>query len=302
MSPSIWGYALPGGDGRFWITGDYLLGYVKAGAVPPLVTTSPSDTVRTSAGVLGLSTTSILFDGTVTDDMRSGFRLGTGYWFDHERTLGIDAGFSVLESQSTIFGAPSDGTTILARPFYNAVTNAQDSVLIAFPGSSSGSVEVRATLGNLWDLHFDFTENVIDQHWFRLDSLVGYRYCRYDEGVHIGQNIVIVNPPPGSSYAEGTQIATVDNFGTQNAFNGCDLGLRTHLCWNRLSLDLLTKVAVGDLHRQVNINGSQVTTVPGAPAPSSQAGGVLALSTNSGNYSSNEFTYVPEIGANLSWM
>ena len=105
VSPSIWGYAFPGGDGRFWITGDYLLGYVKAGAVPPLVTTSPSvTTARTSAGVLGLSTTSILFDGTVTDDMRSGFRFGTGYWFDHERTLGIDAGFSVLESQSTIFG------------------------------------------------------------------------------------------------------------------------------------------------------------------------------------------------------
>ena len=181
------------------------------------------------------------------------------------------------------------------------MTNAQDSVLIAYPNSSSGSVEVRASSGNFWDLHFDFTENVIDQHWFRLDSLVGYRYCRYDEGVQIGQKIVIVNPPPGSSFAEGTQIATVDNFSTQNAFNGCDLGLRTHLCWNRLSLDLLTKVAVGDLHRQVNINGSQVTTVPGAPAPSSQAGGVLALSTNSGNYSSNEFTYVPEIGANLSW-
>src|SRR5437588_12407155 len=64
--------ALPSNDvgapGRLWFTADYLHGWMQPAHLPPLVTTSPQGTARTSAGVLGLPTTSLLFDCHVNDD------------------------------------------------------------------------------------------------------------------------------------------------------------------------------------------------------------------------------------------
>ena len=42
--------------------------------------------------------------------MNGGFRLGAGYWFGPE--LGIEAGFSMLESQSTLFSARNCSTSV----------------------------------------------------------------------------------------------------------------------------------------------------------------------------------------------
>src|SRR5438094_9128045 len=93
--------------GRLWCFADYLSGWMQPAHLPPLVTTSPAGTARPSAGVLGLPTTSVLFDGNVNSDVRSGLRVGAGYWLDSERTFGVDVGFSVLESQATIFSVSS---------------------------------------------------------------------------------------------------------------------------------------------------------------------------------------------------
>src|SRR5438105_10961923 len=66
--------------GRFWASGEYLFAWVQGYRLPPLATTSPAGTAQGSAGVLGLPTTGTLFGGSmVTNDLRSGFRLDTGY-------------------------------------------------------------------------------------------------------------------------------------------------------------------------------------------------------------------------------
>ena len=85
----------------------------------------------------------------MNNDYRSGFRLGTGYWFNSQHTLGIEAGFMMIEGQSTTFSASSDGTQILARPFTDATTNLAQAVLVAFPTLSSGSIAIRASNANL---------------------------------------------------------------------------------------------------------------------------------------------------------
>jgi hypothetical protein len=248
------------------------------------------------AGVLGAPTTSTLFDGKANDQARSGLRLSSGYWFDAERSFGVEAGAMVLESQSKLFSGSSDGTTILARPFTDANTTAPSSVLVAFPGSSSGSVDVRASSGNFYEAHVDFSERIFDHGWVRFNGLFGYRFFRYDEGLHVRQTVNPTDP----NFAAGTQIATVDDFNTQNEFHGGEIGLRAEFFWDSLSLDLLGKVAVGNLNRHVNINGNQVVSVPGA-APITQAGGVLALSSNSGFHGSDDWTYLPVFGVNLHW-
>src|SRR5262249_45724021 len=146
---------------------------------------------------------------------------------------------------------------ILARPYIDVNTNTPQAVLIAFPGSSSGSVDVRASSGTFYDVHVGLTENVCDTGWLRFNALVGFRYYRLDEGLNIRQTI----NPIGSGFVPGTQVVTVDNFNTRNVFNGADLGFRTQLFWQSFSVDLLTKLAVGRLQRTIDIQGNQVTSV-----------------------------------------
>jgi hypothetical protein len=292
-----WCNACGVGKERFWVSGDYLLAWVHGTGLPPLVTTSPTGTAQAAAGVLGNPSTSILFGDTrVNEDERSGGRFGLGYWFNAEHTHGIEAGTMVLESQATIFTASSTGTPILARPFFNASTNQQDSLLVAFPGSSSGSIAIRAASGNLYEAHIDLTENIVTCGCFRLDSLLGYRFYRYDEGLHIQELMMPTNP----LFASGTQITSIDSFTTSNTFHGGDLGLRWLYTWNNLCLGVRTSLAVGGVDRVIKISGSQTTTVPNV-APVVQTGGLFALSTNIGTYHRDDWTVIPEFTFDLSW-
>ena len=100
----------------------------------------------------------------------------------------------------------------------------------------------------------------------------------------------------------GTSIDSQDSFSARNSFNGLDLGLRTSYLWSdRLSLNVLTKVAVGNMHRTVDIRGNTTTTVTGSPPPVVDNRGVYALSSNIGEHSSNDLAVLPEAGANLVW-
>ncbi len=284
-------------EDRFWVSAEYLFGWFEGSGVRPLVTTAPAGTPQATAGVFGAPTTAVLFGGSrLNEDLRSGIRLGAGYWFDPARTVGLDAGFTMLESQASLFSASSDGTTILARPFINANNNNAEAVLIAFPGSSSGSVDIRASSGNFYMGHLDVTETICDDGWLRFNALVGYRFFRYDEGLNIRQTI----NPTSASFVPGTQLDSVDNFNTRNEFHGADFGFRTQLFWQSFSLDLLTKLAVGRLQRTIDIEGNTVTTVPGV-APVTQAGGVLALSSNIGKQGNHDLSILPELGVNLCW-
>jgi hypothetical protein len=283
---------------RWWVTGDVLLGWIRGGGLPPLVTTSPPGTRQTSAGVLGQPGTRTLFGHTdVNEDLRAGLRLGVGGWLDAERTLGVDAGCFVLESQNTPFFASSQGNPILARPFLDVTTNAQTSQLVAFPGVVTGSVAVSDRSNNLYGAHVDVEEVIVAKTGFRLESLLGYRFLRFDDALSVQQSIQSLG---AGVVAAGTQIQTQDRFGAENEFHGLDLGLRAEVCYERWSLQLLSKLAVGGVSREVTIAGNTRVTVPGA-APVASSGGMLALSSNSGVHNSEDWVVVPEFGATLGW-
>jgi hypothetical protein len=287
----------PDEGGQFWVGADYVMAWFHGQTPPPLVTTSPAGTPQTAAGILGQPGTTVLFGGdSVNDQMRSGFRISTGYWFTPRKDWGVEAGFSMLESQATVFGFASDGTTILARPFIDANTHLAQAQLVAFPGSSSGSVAGRVSSGNFYEAHFDFVDRVAVTDFVQLDALVGYRFYRYDEGLSIGQNLA----PTGPDFAPGTVIATSDGFNATNEFHGVDVGVRTRFTWESLTLTGLAKIAIGHVGRVVNINGVTVTSVPGANTVVKN-GGLYALSSNIGTHENDEWTTLPELGVNLDW-
>jgi hypothetical protein len=286
------------GAGHFWLTAEYVAAWFHGDNLPPLVTTSPAGTAQAAAGVLGQPGTSNLFGGDrVNDDVRSGFRLGGGYWFDSARIWGVEAGVMVLESQASLFSLASTGSPIVARPLFNVISRAPDAVLIAFPGNTTGDVAVRAASGNFYEAHIDLTENMCACHGFRLDSMLGYRFYRYDEGLRIHQDI----NPQGAAFVPGTQISAQDDFNTRNEFHGADFGLRAEFdVGNQLCVGVTTRLAVGKVFREVNINGNTVTTVPGT-APVSATGGIYALSSNIGTFSSSDWVVMPDLGINLGW-
>lgn len=298
-APSIFALpALPGGDGRFWVSGDYAAYWISGSRPPALVTTSTAGTAQTSAGVLGQPATTTLFGGNVANgDIRSGLRFGAGYWLGDDRILGIEAGFFMLESQSSFFSASSSTVPILARPFTDATTFSQQAVLVSFPGLSTGAIGAQVNSGNFYEAHLDLALKIYDGAGpLHLDALFGYRYFGFDEGLRVQQNMAPTSPV----FVAGTTIQAEDDFGVNNQFHGLDLGLRPRFVWETLTLDLLAKVSVGDMYQEASVIGAQVITVPGAPVVQ-RPGGVLALGTNIGTYRSNTLAVVPEFGATIGW-
>jgi hypothetical protein len=294
-----WGVPVCNCRDHCWAYADYLIAWTRGNSLPPLVTTSPPGTAQAAAGVLGQPGTTILFgNSTVDGDVRSGIRLGAGGWFDDRHLLGIDVGFSVLESQSAVFTASSQGNPILARPFSDVTNNnVPTSQLIAFPALSTGSVNASDRGGNFYDLHIDFQEALYEEPNFRLVPMLGYRFLRTTTQLAIDTSVTAVG---GAGVVPGTQILTADRFTAQNNFNGGDFGLKTEFLYGSWSVDLLTKLAVGRVDRSIGIHGNTQTTVPGV-APAGFNGGFLALSSNTGVFNSDDWVVVPEVGTGLSW-
>ena len=173
----------------------------------------------------------------------------------------------------------------------------QDSVIIAYPGQQTGTLDIRDA-NELTSVEVLYRQAVLRQCNRELDFLIGYRYGRFNENIAIDQSsnyIATVGQIP-----VGTVIAASDQFDTRNEFNGAEIGFaaRTHYC--RWSLELLTKLAVGDTRSRVNISGNTVVTVPGQ-TPVTYNAGVLALPTNIGDFQRNNFSVIPEFGLALGY-
>jgi hypothetical protein len=96
----------------------------------------------------------------------------------------------------------------------------------------------------------------------------------------------------------GTTLAVGDRFDTRNTFNGFNTGLSGQFQRGPWALQGLATIAVGGNHRVVDIGGSTTVMVPGFPVVSN-TGGLLALPSNIGHYSSDHVAVIPQFGANL---
>lgn len=290
---------------RLWVQGEYLLWWVSGNRLPPLITTSPAGTPAPAAGVPGTPGTEVLFgNADVNDKARSGGRLTAGYWFDDEQTWGIEASFFMLEGQTHGLAAGSGGEPILARPFFNTATGVPDAELVAFPGILSGTVTASSASDSLLGAEVLVRRNLVSVPWggdrsgLRLDALAGYRFLHLEEHLSVQENLTVT--ATNAMVPPGTSIIVNDRFDTENNFHGGELGLAAELDSGPWSLNLLGKLALGGTASTVDINGSTAVTEPGM-ATSVQAGGLLALGSNSGSHEGTHFSLVPELDVNLGY-
>lgn len=345
------GWASPGGgqcpDGcgnysyagpRLWGSAEFLLGFRRSREVPPVVTTSPPGTPQLDAGVLGLTSTTVLFGGNgLEDNPQPGVRGEIGVWLDPSSRIGVGGSFTGLQEDSVAFAASSDGSTILARPFFSTLLDQEASQLVAYPGFVSGSVNVqsenevvaaegflRQQIG-LWPGHPPLllvadsllmkllspfalpAAQAVSVHAYptaagapmtRLDFLAGYQFSRIDDSFSIANNLVSLDPAYLGQI--GTTLDAFDRFDARNEFHGGTLGLRCVSHYGRWSLTTSGKIALGNMHQIVTIDGRTVITVPGGPS-SATAGGLLAQRSNIGRFDRDRFAVMPEARIMLNY-
>jgi hypothetical protein len=306
--------------GRFWLRADYLMWWTSGTQLPPLVTTGPQGTPVSQAGVLPGST--ILYgDRTISDDGRSGFRTTLGMWLDACHVWNLEFDYLSLGERANSFSRSSTGDPILARPFFNVQTNAQASELVAYPGVVEGTVSVDAkdyfqSAGVLVSYNLCSGNSCGDScgscgdscgscgdsceaacgppslYCCRTDLLVGLRYYNLSDRVGIHESLRQIRP-------EAT-FDIHDNFNARNDFYGSEVGLRSQIYRGRWSLEILTKIALGNTHETVTIGGQTVVTAP-EQQTQTYGDGVFAGPTNSGTYQRDVFAMIPQLGVELGY-
>lgn len=293
----------------YWLRGEYLYWWTKGMEVPPIVTTSPMGTAQTEAGILGEAGTQILFgNGEILGDERPGGRLRIGKWLGDRRVVGIEGEYFRLEDDSTTYLAQSDGTTILTVPFFNLnprdplnpalfAPAREDAFLIGFPNTIAGSIGIDASTA----LDSASARLLVDlcqlgapcKSKHRVDFLVGYRHMTLDDHLNLRAQL--------SSLNRTNQAFDIrDHFAAENEFNGVEMGAQWQTKWNRISLEMLSKIALGNVNQVVTIDGSTLLTQLGT-GTTIHPGGLFAQRTNAGRYERNEFAVIPELGVTIGF-
>ena len=287
----------PLGQNRFWFRGEYLLWWTAGAHIPPLLTTSPAGTSQANSGVLGQPGTTILFGNQTLDEgTRNGGRLTLGYWLNRCDETGVEVSYLGLGRSTEQFQDGSDGAPILALPFFNVESGLQDSVVLAYPNVSQGIFTAVAT-NDFQTLEVLLRQAMVRNCCSRVDLVAGYRFARLDDSLALNADMVTTGTSP---VPVGTTIDVFDSFRTRNEFNGGELGLVAELHRCRWSLESTMKIALGDTHSIVDINGSTVNMVPGGGA-TVYSGGMLALPSNMGGHSTDQFSVIPELGVTLGY-
>jgi Putative beta barrel porin-7 (BBP7) len=310
----------PAGEGctqnnRIWFSTEYLLYWIKNGPLAaPLVTTSnPTD-----LGTLGAPSTRVLFGGDGLDyGTFSGIRASLGGWLDPGQSIGIAGRGFLLEQRTTSFSAQSDdgGNPLLAFPVFDpraagtllsfsnqppgATLPGEAGLFITQAGNFTGGLTVSSS-SRLWGAEGNSLLNIVrNEHW-QIDGLAGFRY------LDLGENLDIETSALGLSGAgtfAGAHFLTHDMFQARNQFYGGQLGLQTSYRYERVTVDLLSQLALGSTHQVVNrsgstdISNSHDSTLTSGTYP----GGLLAVPTNSGRVDRDAFAVVPEVELKIEY-
>jgi len=277
-------FTLPG----WWSYADYLLVWRKERFYPPLVTTSPAGTSEGVAGVLGQSTTSILFGGQdMGNAPESGVQGEFGVWVT--KCVGAAVGAFVLGTERMGYSIVSNsvGAPIIARPYTNT-SGAPTAQLLSFPNvSTNGTVDIY-TNNSIWGWDIYARLRKIRNRRLTLDFLGGFIWTQLIDDL----DIVAWNIPSGAAGATNTQ----DQFFCSNQYYAGLVGLDLEWCCGCLRLDLTGKMGLGSMVDSVTITGSTIT-----PTPTTYSGGLLALPTNIGTYSRAMFEICTFVDAKVRY-
>jgi hypothetical protein len=280
---------------RFWVSGDYLLWWVKSGSPgQALATSGPPG----SLGILGAPGTIVVVGNSPLDyGEHSGVRITLGGWVDRGGLLGFEASGFGLDSQSTRQAAASDltGTPVLSRPVIDALNGASAISPVAFPGAYYGSVLMIAS-DQLWGGEVNLLGSLVRSSCISADMIIGFRYVGLEEDMAVASTSTLLGGVGGflgTAVTAPASIGILDRFDTRNDFYGGQIGTRAEFHWGRLYGEVRGTIGLGANHQTIAIAGYTSLTTPGN-LPTAVPAGLLAVGTNGIRSEVDHFTVLPE--------
>ena len=257
----------------------------------------PSDStipglVRT--GAVGSTGSSDLFGGTVPmDETVQGLRGEFGWLFRNDLCSSMQLRFFDAGAQSLTFDSTQSNATSIVRPYFDPTTSTQQSISVVEPGVSSGSVLAHAT-SDVYGGDLLLKSIIRNNYMGRTEFLVGAQAARLSDSISVSSTT--------SAIPSGNLLRLNDTFITNNRFYGGTLGVSSITYGRSWSLSGMFKLGLGNMERNVTIDGSQTITVPGTPpSVTSSSNGLQARSTNNGFYSNDTFVVSPELNVTLGY-
>jgi hypothetical protein len=284
---------------RLWFRSEFLGWATKGQRLPALATTSPWVTPVGQAGDLDDSSTSILFgDQTIHDAMRPGGRLTVGYWWDQSQRSGIEASYFGVDGHDTRYSADGLSGQILARPYYDVVGDAGDSLLVSYPGVIDGAIDIQADM-EFTGAEFLFRRMAYISPSSRVDIVAGYRYARLMDRLAIEESLYPQDVT--SELLPNTFVDRRDLFQSENEFHGGQIGVIADWIGARWGFQVLGKIGLGATRAANSISGSTTTVDIGDDSLTTTAGGLLALPSNMGDFNDARFGTFSELGLSVQY-
>jgi hypothetical protein len=273
---------------------EYLLWWLHAAHVPPVVGTIPTELANKTD--LPPGSISVLFGGggEQTGD-HSGGRLTLGVFLDPENLFAVEFTYFQLENRSRIADFSSPGAPVIGPLFFGVQENKQFIITSSSPlppDQRSGSVDV-GLQDHLWSAELNAKFRLCSVYSSTCYFLLGYRQADFSEGLTLSNDIVFQDPTLG-------KFTSFDSFGTHNEFYGAQIGIASECQHGPVFANLTLKCAFGDVRQVANIEGVSQEFLAGQLI-ATHSGGVLAQPTNIGHYSNDRVGILPELTFNVGY-
>lgn len=267
--------------------------------LPQLVTTRRPANDPATDGLIGNPSTINLFGGgEYLGKTSQGVRGEYGLFFDACRANGIMLRFFDAGSNSESYSSTPTSEPVVMRPFFSTNNNAQSTIAVNYPDSTSGSLDAKIS-NELYGGDILYRKLILQDCAGRVEFLAGYQTARLADQLMISSTTTALTNTPAPA---GTVSQLSDHFATTNRFNGMALGLNGIMRERAWSLSGMFKLGMGNMERSVSIDGASTITVPGnPPSTNATANGLLARGTNEGNYVMNTFVVTPEVNVTLGY-
>jgi Putative beta barrel porin-7 (BBP7) len=284
--------------GRIWFSAEYLLWWTRHEELPPLVAAIPGSSATpgpTTAQVIrGITQDQVISPNSFNVGAASGVRFSGGGYVDAQGTLGVDASYFRLQSRSANSFVQSNGEPVIGPVYYAPILFTPVLIQESVPTFRSGAVDLGFT-SRFWGTDANVRVQGVSIYAEHTDYLIGFRQAQLTEGfTQIGESTVL--PPFPNANSTTT---TYDNFATKNQFYGPQIGFSSYAHSGPCSVNLQVKLAMGCVHEEVGIQGA--TTLQTGALVVTGPGGVLALPSNIGQYTRNQFAVVPEVNLNFGY-
>ncbi len=258
-----------------------------------LTTSSPA-----SQGILGAADTRVLYGGdrqeTRHDDEFNGVRIGV-QWMNADNSLGVEARAFFLERDSTYFKAVSDGSELLAMPYYNPVLNREEARIIAGPAPGRGFLSGGFVGYSRIEWYGEDVNAVVPlavESTWRLDLLAGLRFFQMRD--RFEDTATSRTQPDGA-----TLWGVTDNYRVGNAFYGGQVGVRGESWFGRFFVQARATIALGGDDERVRAFGQAIYQTPQIRVVSPV--GLYVQPSNTGQFTRVNFDGAGEAAINVGY-